>query len=57
MIKATFVIQLTFFISAASTNLVAAEGDDQKAILVTGASTGIGRNMAETLAAEGVARR
>lgn len=27
--------------------------DDQKSILITGASTGIGRNMAETLAAEG----
>ena len=27
--------------------------DEQRAILVTGASTGIGRNMAETLAAEG----
>lgn len=32
---------------------VAAEGDAQKAILITGASTGIGRNMAETLAAAG----
>ena len=31
----------------------AADGDEQKAILITGASTGIGRNMAETLAAEG----
>ncbi len=28
-------------------------GDEQRAILVTGASTGIGRNIAETLAAEG----
>ena len=27
--------------------------DEQKAVLITGASTGIGRNMAETLAAEG----
>ena len=27
--------------------------DDQKAVLITGASTGIGRNMAETLASEG----
>jgi len=32
---------------------VAADGSEQKAILVTGASTGIGRNLAETLAAEG----
>jgi hypothetical protein len=30
-----------------------AEGEMQKAVLVTGASTGIGRNIAETLAAEG----
>ena len=35
--------------------VVVADGhaDEQKAILVTGASTGIGRNIAETLAAEG----
>jgi len=31
----------------------AAEGDGQKAILVTGASTGIGRNITERLASEG----
>jgi NAD(P)-dependent dehydrogenase (short-subunit alcohol dehydrogenase family) len=30
-----------------------AQSDDQKAVLVTGASSGIGRNMAETLAKEG----
>ena len=30
-----------------------AAADEQKAVLITGASTGIGRNMAETLAAEG----
>jgi NAD(P)-dependent dehydrogenase (short-subunit alcohol dehydrogenase family) len=30
-----------------------AQNEDQKAVLVTGASTGIGRNMAETLASEG----
>ena len=30
-----------------------AVADDQKAVLITGASTGIGRNMAETLAGEG----
>ena len=29
------------------------DGSEQKAILITGASTGIGRNLAETLAAEG----
>jgi NAD(P)-dependent dehydrogenase (short-subunit alcohol dehydrogenase family) len=32
---------------------LAADAGEQKAILVTGASTGIGRNIAETLAAEG----
>ena len=32
---------------------VADDGSEQKAILITGASTGIGRNLAETLAAEG----
>lgn len=35
------------------TPAVADDGSEQKAILVTGASTGIGRNLAETLAAEG----
>ncbi len=29
------------------------ESDEQKAVLITGASTGIGRNIAETLAAKG----
>ena len=33
--------------------LIAAESGSQKAVLVTGASTGIGRNMAETMAAKG----
>jgi len=32
---------------------IAAAQDTQKAVLITGASTGIGRNIAETLAAEG----
>jgi NAD(P)-dependent dehydrogenase (short-subunit alcohol dehydrogenase family) len=32
---------------------IAAAQESQKAVLITGASTGIGRNMAETLAAEG----
>jgi NAD(P)-dependent dehydrogenase (short-subunit alcohol dehydrogenase family) len=35
------------------THAVADDGSEQKAVLVTGASTGIGRNLAETLAAEG----
>ena len=32
---------------------LAQDGDSQKAVLITGASSGIGRNMAETLAREG----
>jgi NAD(P)-dependent dehydrogenase (short-subunit alcohol dehydrogenase family) len=36
-----------------STESVARQDNDQKAVLITGASTGIGRNMAETLAKEG----
>ena len=34
-------------------SVLAAEGSAQRAVLVTGASTGIGRNIAETLAANG----
>ncbi|MDH3988225.1 MAG: SDR family NAD(P)-dependent oxidoreductase, partial [Gammaproteobacteria bacterium] len=34
-------------------DIALSEDGEQKAILITGASTGIGRNMAETLAAEG----
>jgi NAD(P)-dependent dehydrogenase (short-subunit alcohol dehydrogenase family) len=33
--------------------VIAQEGEGQKAVLITGASSGIGRNMAETLAREG----
>jgi NAD(P)-dependent dehydrogenase (short-subunit alcohol dehydrogenase family) len=36
-----------------TTPAIAAESDRQKAVLVTGASTGIGRNIAERLASEG----
>jgi len=38
---------------AQSTVAAAAENNQQKAVLVTGASSGIGRNLAETLAANG----
>ena len=41
---------VTCFFIYAPQNLIA---DDQKSILVTGASTGIGRNLAESLAADG----
>ncbi len=41
------------FIFLPSFDAFAADGNEQKAILVTGASTGIGRNLAETLAANG----
>jgi len=53
MIRKTIAIFATFFLGLAAGNAVAAEGDGQKAILVTGASSGIGRNLAERLAAEG----
>jgi hypothetical protein len=48
-----FSIFLAALMFVAAGEPVAAEGDAQKAILITGASTGIGRNMAETLAAAG----
>jgi len=53
MIRIVFAVLLTTFLLGATDYSVAADGDGQKAILITGASTGIGRNMAETLAAEG----
>jgi len=53
MIKNTCVILLGALLCIAAGNVVAQESDGQKAILVTGASTGIGRNLAETLAREG----
>ncbi len=45
-----FVIAAAIVIFAAPDTVVA---DDSKSILITGASTGIGRNLAETLAADG----
>jgi len=47
-------VVLLFSLCLSSTDALAQQGkDQQKAVLITGASTGIGRNMAETLAAEG----
>ncbi len=42
-----------FVLLAVSIGASPASADEQKAVLITGASTGIGRNMAETLAREG----
>ena len=44
------VVVLVVFFYGASLPTVAVASDDQKSVLVTGASTGIGRNLAETLA-------
>ena len=51
MIRHAFFLLLAAFMYLAPGNVHADEGDGQKAILITGASTGIGRNMAETLSA------
>lgn len=46
-------IALCVLLSVAQMQGANAQDESQKAVLITGASTGIGRNMAETLAAEG----
>lgn len=48
LVLALLAVQFSF-----SVDVVAQESDAQKAVLITGASTGIGRNMAESLAKEG----
>lgn len=53
MVRHAFFLLLAAFMYVVPGNVHADEGDGQKAILITGASTGIGRNMAETLAAAG----
>ena len=53
MNRHAFFLLLAAFMYVGPGNVHADEGDGQKAILITGASTGIGRNMAETLAAAG----
>ena len=45
----SIVVAITFAFVAAPGSAIA----EQKSILITGASTGIGRNLAEALAAEG----
>ena len=46
-------VALCVLLSVAQMQGANAQDESQKAVLITGASTGIGRNMAETLAAEG----
>ncbi len=52
-IKSCLLLVSAAFILVAHTSPMAADTDEQKAVLITGASTGIGRNAAETLAAAG----
>lgn len=53
MIRALSVLLLTIFTFSSPTAALADSLADQKAVLITGASTGLGRVMAETLAADG----
>jgi NAD(P)-dependent dehydrogenase (short-subunit alcohol dehydrogenase family) len=53
IIASTAIIAIAIFGSPQSTFAEATDDSAQKAILVTGASSGIGRNIAETLAADG----
>lgn len=48
-----FLAALAVFVVSAGFAVDSVAEDGQRAVLITGASTGIGRNMAETLAAEG----
>lgn len=52
-IKSCLLLVSVAFILVPHTSLMAADTNEQKAVLITGASTGIGRNAAETLAAAG----
>jgi hypothetical protein len=53
IIAAAAIIVIAILGSPQNTFAEAADDSVQKAILVTGASSGIGRNLAETLAASG----
>lgn len=53
VLRSLLALALILSLAATSPLTFAAESAAQKAILVTGASTGIGRKIAETLAAEG----
>jgi NAD(P)-dependent dehydrogenase (short-subunit alcohol dehydrogenase family) len=52
-IKSYLLLVTAVFFLSSQTDLMAADTDGQKAVLITGASTGIGRNAAEALAKEG----
>ena len=52
-IKSYLLLVSAAFILVPHTSLLAADDEKQKAVLITGASTGIGRNAAETLAKAG----
>ena len=47
------ILIVSILLTSGSNDYALAQDSEQKAILITGASTGIGRNMAETLAADG----
>ena len=53
LLKLSVVLTTALAISLIAGIVAAEDGAKQKAVLVTGASTGIGRNLAERLAAEG----
>ena len=51
MIRALSVLLMTIAVLAGQTVALAETSPDQKAVLITGASSGLGRVMAETMAA------
>lgn len=53
MIRALSILLLTIIAQSGPSAATAATAPDQKAVLITGASSGLGRAMAETLAANG----
>lgn len=53
MTRLLYAVALAALLALSPCTPQALAADEQKAVLITGASTGIGRNMAETLAADG----